>query len=592
MRLYILLILMVCLASASTVVQNDWSGETGIAGPVSEWENSYSSSTGVSTLPGSIALACDICSPWQSVLIATDISGVYGVGTGDIDSDGNIDALLNEDSTVTWYRNPGTDLTAWEAVCVDTAFYQAWSLSCSDLDSDGDTDIVGSQFVYSPDQSLVVWWENEDGVGCQWSRHLIDDSSPMSANSVYCGDIDKDGDEDIISNAGRWYEYISDEVWQVHETGIFSCNDYDVMDFDEDGDLDIIYGYSTWAGWAENVDGYGAVWQKHDAFQRSDAFFYCVCAGDLDGDGDADIASGQYEDYAVWGKNPGTSGVWNTYYFIHSSYFMYRIKMSDMNRDSFNDLIMLGSSGVDININSGNLPLSWSNYLLPNSYALGFAVSDFNSNGIPDILTAGSGGLAWWILSEFVPEGMLESSILQAGQVKSWDWFSAEVSEVSLGIIGFQFRSSNDPSSMGVWSDTVFAVSSSLAGILEDSTDYLQYRVILQSTDPEVSPELNQIEFSFSEVPAGVEVADNYFSMLPETNPLEQSVLIKVEMVVNSQLELVLYDIEGRVIRSSDEYLTVGTHSINMGDVPSGLYFVSASNGEAKDFTRVTVLNH
>ncbi len=591
MRLCILLILMVFLASASTVVQNDWSGESGVAGPVSEWVSSYSSSTGVSTLPGSIALACDLCSPWQSVLIATDISGVYGVGVGDIDSDGKMDALLNEDSTVTWYRNPGTDLTPWEAVCVDTAFHRAWSLSCSDLDSDGDTDIVGSQFMFSPDQSLVVWWENEDGVGSQWSRHLIDGSSPKEANSVYCGDMDKDGDEDIISNAGRWYEYISDEVWQVHETGIFSNYDYDVMDFDEDGDLDIIYGANYWAGWAENVDGYGEVWRKHDAFLCSDVLFYCVCAGDLDGDGDADIASGQYEDYAVWGKNPGTSGVWDTYYFIHSSYFMYRIGMSDMNRDSFNDLIMLGSSGVDINISNGNPPPSWSNYLLPNSYAWGFAVSDFNSNGIPDILTAGSGGLAWWILSEYVPEGMLESSILQAGQVESWDWFSAEVSEVSSGIIGFQFRSSNDPSSMGVWSDTVFAVSSSLEGILEDSTDYLQYRVILQSTDPGVSPVVNQVEFSFSGVPAGVEPSNNHFSVVPETNPLCRSVQVQVETDIDSQFELTLYDVTGRVINSTTAFLSRGIHSINLGDVQSGLYYLSAESQEVLSISRITVLN-
>ncbi len=428
--------LLASLGLSNTVVQNDWSGQSGVAGPVTEWENNYSSSSGVSTLPGSIALACDFCSPWQSVIIATDVSGVYGVGTGDIDSDGKIDALLNEDSTLVWLRNPGPVLTEWEACCVDTAFYQAWSLNCSDIDNDGDMDIVGSQFLYAPDQPLVVWWENEDGAGNLWSRHLVDDSS--SSSEIHCCDIDKDGDEDLVSSAGCWYEYLNDEVWLVHETGITSCPWFDVMDFDEDGDLDIIYGSGFWAGWAENVYGFGENWEEHDVYPVFDGFFYCVCAGDLDGDGDTDIASGEWEDYACWGRNPGVGGdVWDTFLLPRSSYWIWKMDTSDVNRDSFSDLVMLGEDGVEINVNSGEPVPSWTNLVLPGSYGLGFEVSDFNSNGVPDVLAAASGGLGWWVLSEYAFEGMLESSILQAGQVESWDWFSSDVSEVSSGTVGF-----------------------------------------------------------------------------------------------------------------------------------------------------------
>ena len=64
--------------------------------------------------------------------------------------------------------------------------------------------------------------------------------------------------------------------------------------------------------------------------------------------------------------------------------------------------------------------------------------------------------------------------------------------------VSFQFRSSNDSFNMGAWSDTVFSPNTPLAGILADSTRLLQYRVILEMSDPEVSPELTEVAFSYT----------------------------------------------------------------------------------------------
>lgn len=99
-------------------------------------------------------------------------------------------------------------------------------------------------------------------------------------------------------------------------------------------------------------------------------------------------------------------------------------------------------------------------------------------------------------------------------------------------------------------------VSTEPASRMEDSTDFLQYRVLLQSSDPEFSSFVNQ-----------------------------------VETAADSQLELVLFDATERVIRSSSEYLTMGTHSVKMGDVPSGLYFISAAMQETRICFRITLLN-
>lgn len=53
---------------------------------------------------------------------------------------------------------------------------------------------------------------------------------------------------------------------------------------------------------------------------------------------------------------------------------------------------------------------------------------------------------------------------------------------VQTASVAFQVRSSSDAGDMGSWSDTLFAPGTGLTGILADSTQHLQYRVILDSS--------------------------------------------------------------------------------------------------------------
>lgn len=579
-------VFLVLIGTSITVEQTDWSGENGVTGPVTDWSSNYFTATTVSTLPGSITLGSELIPSTQSVLLPAASYIPDEVSAGDIDSDGEIDALFAADSTVAWLRNPGYGGSTWEISIVDTVFDLSVSLESADIDLDGDTDIVGTTYGY---ESELVWWENIDGMGNQWQRHHIDDGQYFA--SCHLHDIDLDGDIDIVGNDDCWYENVIGAAWIVNDIDMDCGFRNDVIDMDGDGDLDIVYP-SFDVFWLENIDGFGSVWQEHEitGVQLSEA--YVVRGGDIDCDGDMDILGTEWEMIAFWLENLDGSGLeWHLHYVPQNSYYMFDAGIVDLNIDNLNDVVVMGDDEIWVNINEGGPGPSWTEYVFNEVKGYGFSIADYNSNGIPDILCGRENALNWLTLYEYTQTGFLESSILEAGQVDSWDWFSSEVSGTETGSVGFQFRSSVNPSDMGVWSDTIFTTSMSLDGILEDSTDYLQYRVVLQSNDSEFSPTVHQIEFSFSGVSSGLEVADNHLSILPETNPLNQFVLIKVEMVVGSQLELVLYDIEGRVVRSSDEYLTVGAHSINMGDVPSGLYFVSASNGEAQTFTRMTVLN-
>jgi len=89
--------------------------------------------------------------------------------------------------------------------------------------------------------------------------------------------------------------------------------------------------------------------------------------------------------------------------------------------------------------------------------------------------------ITWWYVMCYSVAGTLESSILNAGTVNCWEVFLSTVQEPAGTSVGFQFRSSQGSTNMGAWSDTVFTTGTSLSGILADSTNYLQYKVILQT---------------------------------------------------------------------------------------------------------------
>ena len=107
-------VFLVLIGTSITVEQTDWSGENGVTGPVTDWSSNYFTATTVSTLPGSITLGSELIPSTQSVLLPAASYIPDEVSAGDIDSDGEIDALFAADSTVAWLRNPGYGGSTWE----------------------------------------------------------------------------------------------------------------------------------------------------------------------------------------------------------------------------------------------------------------------------------------------------------------------------------------------------------------------------------------------------------------------------------------------------------------------------------------------
>jgi hypothetical protein len=191
------------------------------------------------------------------------------------------------------------------------------SVALGDLDNDGDLDIISGSHT-GEDYEIIAWQNNGTPfTSGTWTQHDL--GTATGVNSVALGDLDNDGDLDIVSGSVSGEVFVwqndgspFDGFWTTQvEVGdsIAGLESVTVGDLDNDGDLDIVSGglpaedYEVIA-WQNNGNHLtGGTWTQHDVGTTSPAAasVYSVTLGDLDNDGDLDIVSGSYstDDYEV-----------------------------------------------------------------------------------------------------------------------------------------------------------------------------------------------------------------------------------------------------------------------------------------------------
>ncbi len=159
----------------------DLLGSAYLADDVKWWENTAGDAT-----------------TWTLHPVDEDFDGVNVVIPVDIDGDNDVDLLGAADvadDIVVWFNEEGTGLV-WERVPIEENFDGAFSIMPADMDGDGDADVLGA----ATEANLMVWWENENGLGNSWNDHTIDEAfdSPMVINVA---DLDNDGDLDVLGGS-------------------------------------------------------------------------------------------------------------------------------------------------------------------------------------------------------------------------------------------------------------------------------------------------------------------------------------------------------------------------------------------------------
>ena len=332
----------------------------------------------------------------QPIFVNT-LRGARSVHTADMDGNGTLDvvAAATGDNRIRWWSNTNGDASAFQQHTVDNNFEDVLVVVPADVDGDLDLDLVGG----SHDSSETAWWENVNGDGTEWTKHLV--HYPGFVSTLVPVDVDLDGDIDIVSGSRYWVGIAwwentdgsgtswanhtvsadfrgpakivvtdidgdgfpdvaaagnnqNEIAWWSNDAGdgsewtqttvvssFLSAESVAVADMDGDGDADFVAtsGFEPALAWFEDVDGTGTSYQRHDLPIATTNYPNDVTVSDLDGDGDLDVAANG-ENLAWWRNDGGLATVWTEmeihFYGVDAAE---DIAVADLDNDGRVDLI-------------------------------------------------------------------------------------------------------------------------------------------------------------------------------------------------------------------------------------------------------------
>ena len=354
---------------------------------------------------------------WSVHTLNYTFDNVWSLDVKDIDGDGDPDivcAVLGDDEIV-WCRNESIhhNATFSARTIIDASCDIAMSIDVGDLDRDGDLDVLGT----ARDDNSIIWWENTDGSGESFNEITID-SSVSKAWDTKFGDIDGDGDLDVVGSAESgdsisWWENLDGlgTSWSgsLVASGIDGPVGIDIEDINGDGDLDIVCAVINDGdiAWWDNVNGDGSAWSRNNIVG---GFIYPtrVHAADVDLDGDIDVlGAGQIADEIAWWENANSIGTSWTKHSVKTGYDTTKSGVAfDIDRDGDMDVVGCAYYGNCAHWweNTNGDATAWSEHIIDVSFEWVSHVEPFDLDADGDIDFLGNGGpgnsrqsgLVWW----------------------------------------------------------------------------------------------------------------------------------------------------------------------------------------------------
>jgi len=371
-------------------------------------------------------------------LISADFTYPYAVRVGDIDRDGDLDLTVSDcelpgprgHNDIYWFENQGKGSFVRHSIWSEPRAGRLERHRLADINQDGYLDVV----IVDNQHNSLAWFENSQVPrdSSSWTRHVI--TTDLSyAYDVAVGDLDGDGDLDVVGAAGwregqefAWFENNGnfDQEWKKRqiEGEVGETRDVQVADFDGDGDLDVL-GTAARKGqviWYENLGKlHGSLeWKKHVIATVARPIHGQPV--DMDGDGDVDVLMSlgmgggkvpsdltPVSHKVVWYENvgkPGKGSDWKEHPVYEPFEQAFESVAADIDGDGDLDVVA-SASGKDGQIawfqNPGTISGAWKFHLLKEKWAMATQVQVADLDGdhrldIVGVAERGSTELRWW----------------------------------------------------------------------------------------------------------------------------------------------------------------------------------------------------
>lgn len=381
----------------------------------------------------------------------------------DVDGDGDLDIAAGRH----WYENPHwtkhSDFRdGAETNGPETDDNSEFAL---DVNFDGKPDVVSSGWMF---MKGAFWYENPGNKEDVWTSTRIHQA--LNMEGVIHGDIDGDGDEDILCNhwglvqgqGMTWLEHIKEAPWFIeHVIGTQGdVHGNGLGDINMDGRMDIV----TPNGWYEQPRNVRAkAWPFHADYRfapakhRGGGASHPILVYDVDEDGLNDILIGSSHAYGLaWleQKVDGSGKRSFKTHWVETEYSQFHtLALGDLNGDGKDDLVtgkrLFAHHGSDIgageplyafwyDIQGGKFErhvLSFNhlphypgeminpapNYVV--SVGMKLNIADIDANGRNDVIIAGKGGLYVFFNHGAPPSPGVRAKLPHSDSYPTWrDW--------------------------------------------------------------------------------------------------------------------------------------------------------------------------